>query len=64
MNGNFKIKGTNVQRFMNSFDSQALAKGGKEWRRRRTILNRQQQFLDRLVAVMKAVAKESGNRKK
>lgn len=43
---------------------QALAKGGKEWRRRRAILNRQQQFLDRLVSLMKAVARESGNRKK
>lgn len=41
-----------------------LNKGGKEWRRRRAILNRQQQFLDRLVALMKAVARESGNRKK
>jgi hypothetical protein len=41
-----------------------LAKGGKEWRRRRAILNRQQQFLDRLVSLMKAVARESGNRKK
>lgn len=43
---------------------QALGKGSKEWRRRRAILNRQQQFLDRLVSLMKAVARESGNRKK
>jgi len=43
---------------------QALAKGEKEWRRRRAILNRQQQFLDRLVSLMKAVARESGNRQK
>ena len=53
-----------LQIFFYLHSIKALAKGEKDWRRRRAILSRQQQFLDRLVSLMKAVARESGNRKK
>ncbi|XP_077989101.1 phosphatidylinositol 3-kinase catalytic subunit type 3-like [Glandiceps talaboti] len=44
--------------------SQALIKGGRECRIRRSLLARQQTFVDRLVILMKGVVRESGNRKK
>lgn len=44
--------------------SQALLKGGKDARTRRTLLAAQQTFVDRMVQLMKAVQRESGNRKK
>nr|XP_006823983.1 PREDICTED: phosphatidylinositol 3-kinase catalytic subunit type 3-like [Saccoglossus kowalevskii] len=44
--------------------SQALVKGGRQCRIRRALLARQQIFVDRLVFLMKTVARESGNRKK
>ncbi|XP_072461367.1 phosphatidylinositol 3-kinase catalytic subunit type 3 isoform X3 [Notamacropus eugenii] len=44
--------------------SQALLKGDKSVRVMRSLLAAQQTFVDRLVCVMKAVQRESGNRKK
>uniref|UniRef100_UPI00358EFBFA phosphatidylinositol 3-kinase catalytic subunit type 3 isoform X2 n=1 Tax=Myxine glutinosa TaxID=7769 RepID=UPI00358EFBFA len=44
--------------------SQALLKGGKETRLRRSVLAEQQRFVNRLVNLMKAVQRESGNRRK
>ncbi|XP_076350143.1 phosphatidylinositol 3-kinase 59F isoform X2 [Tachypleus tridentatus] len=44
--------------------SQALIKGGRQYRLRRSLLSRQQNFVDKLVVLMKSVARESGNRKK
>ncbi|XP_064607919.1 phosphatidylinositol 3-kinase catalytic subunit type 3-like [Liolophura sinensis] len=44
--------------------SQALMKGGKECRLRRSIIARQQMFMDKLVQLVKIVARESGNRKR
>uniref|UniRef100_A0A8V0Y6I3 Phosphatidylinositol 3-kinase catalytic subunit type 3 n=1 Tax=Gallus gallus TaxID=9031 RepID=A0A8V0Y6I3_CHICK len=44
--------------------SQALLKGDKSVRVMRSLLAAQQTFVDRLVHVMKAVQRESGNRKK
>ncbi|XP_022252339.1 phosphatidylinositol 3-kinase catalytic subunit type 3-like [Limulus polyphemus] len=44
--------------------SQALIKGGRQYRLRRSLLSRQQNFIDKLVVLMKTVARESGNRKK
>lgn len=41
--------------------SRALLQSGPEARRRRAQLVQQQQFVERLVTVMKSVAKESGN---
>lgn len=38
--------------------------GGRECRLRRSLLARQQTFIDRLVSLVKNVARESGNRKK
>lgn len=42
--------------------SQKLLKGGKESRIRRSILARQQNFVDKLVMLMKSVAREKGDR--
>ncbi|XP_070542785.1 phosphatidylinositol 3-kinase catalytic subunit type 3-like [Ptychodera flava] len=44
--------------------SQALVRGGRQCRIRRSLLARQQTFVDRLVLLTKTVARESGNRKK
>ncbi|VDP07739.1 unnamed protein product [Soboliphyme baturini] len=44
--------------------SRALARGDTDARRRRQLLRRQQLFVDRLVKIMQAVYKESGNRKR
>ncbi|XP_071166399.1 phosphatidylinositol 3-kinase catalytic subunit type 3-like isoform X3 [Mytilus edulis] len=44
--------------------SQALVKGGQECRLKRATLARQQMFIERLVSMVKAVTRESGNRKK
>ncbi|KDR23478.1 phosphatidylinositol 3-kinase catalytic subunit type 3 [Zootermopsis nevadensis] len=44
--------------------SQILLKGNSEWQRRRNFLSRQQTFIDKLVRLVKTVARESGNRKK
>ncbi|CDQ70982.1 unnamed protein product [Oncorhynchus mykiss] len=44
--------------------SQALLKGDKSVRVMRSLLASQQTFVDRLVQLMKAVQRESGNRKK
>lgn len=44
--------------------SQTLIKGNTEYRLRRSLLARQQAFVDKLVMLMKTVARESGNRKK
>nr|CAD7439167.1 unnamed protein product [Timema bartmani] len=41
-----------------------LLKGDTEWQRRRAFLTRQQTFIDKLVKLVKKVARESGNRKK
>uniref|UniRef100_A0A5S6Q949 Phosphatidylinositol 3-kinase catalytic subunit type 3 n=1 Tax=Trichuris muris TaxID=70415 RepID=A0A5S6Q949_TRIMR len=43
--------------------SRALARGGSEARRRRKLLRKQQLFVDAIVQIMRAVVKESGNRK-
>ncbi|CAG0913122.1 unnamed protein product [Notodromas monacha] len=42
----------------------ALMKGGKECRCRRSLLAKQQHFVDKLVGLMKTIARESGNRRK
>ncbi|PNF20743.1 Phosphatidylinositol 3-kinase catalytic subunit type 3 [Cryptotermes secundus] len=44
--------------------SQTLLKGNAEWKNRRNFLSRQQTFIDKLVRLVKTVARESGNRKK
>lgn len=44
--------------------SQTLLKGNAEWQKRRNFLSRQQTFIDKLVKLVKSVARESGNRKK
>ena len=44
--------------------SKALQRGGSEAKKKRADLMRQQTFVDHMVGIMKAVAKESGNRKK
>ncbi|PSN36071.1 Phosphatidylinositol 3-kinase catalytic subunit type 3 [Blattella germanica] len=44
--------------------SQTLLKGTAEWQKRRNFLSRQQTFIDKLVKLVKTVARESGNRKK
>ncbi|XP_052794304.1 phosphatidylinositol 3-kinase catalytic subunit type 3-like isoform X2 [Mya arenaria] len=44
--------------------SSKLVKGGQEFRHRRAMLIRQQNFMDRLVNLVKIIARESGNRKK
>ncbi|GLG95013.1 Serine/threonine-protein kinase Tor [Gryllus bimaculatus] len=44
--------------------SQTLFKGSPDWQKRRTFLHRQQTFIDKLVKLVKTVARESGNRKK
>ncbi|KAG1669855.1 Phosphatidylinositol 3-kinase catalytic subunit type 3 [Nymphon striatum] len=44
--------------------SNALVKGCKEWKIRRSLLSRQNIFINNLVKVMKTIARESGNRKK
>lgn len=44
--------------------SQTLSKGSPEWQKRRAFLSRQQNFIDKLVKLMKTIARESGNRKK
>lgn len=50
---------TVMKRFSNT-----LTKGGRDLRLRRSQLARQQNFVDKLVLLMKTVAKESGNRRK
>lgn len=44
--------------------SQTLLKGNADWQNRRNFLSRQQTFIDKLVRLVKTVARESGNRKK
>ncbi|XP_066993314.2 phosphatidylinositol 3-kinase catalytic subunit type 3 isoform X2 [Anabrus simplex] len=44
--------------------SQTLLKGSAEWQKRRAFLSRQQTFIDKLMKLVKTVARESGNRKK
>ncbi|XP_063232536.1 phosphatidylinositol 3-kinase catalytic subunit type 3 [Bacillus rossius redtenbacheri] len=44
--------------------SQTLLRGDVEWQKRRAFLTRQQTFIDKLVRLVKTVARESGNRKK
>ncbi|CAB3384337.1 Hypothetical predicted protein [Cloeon dipterum] len=43
---------------------QTLQKGLPEWQSRRAFLRKQQVFMDKLVSLMKSIARESGNRKK
>jgi len=43
---------------------QTLLKGNADWQKRRNFLSRQQTFIDKLVRLVKTVARESGNRKK
>lgn len=43
---------------------QTLERGSAEFRERKEFLQRQHRFLDRIVGLVKAVARESGNRKK
>lgn len=47
-----------------SMFSMMLAQGNAVWQKRRAFLLRQKMFIDQLVALVKAVARESGNRKK
>ncbi|CAD1474675.1 unnamed protein product, partial [Heterotrigona itama] len=47
-----------------SMFSMTLAQGNTVWQKRRAFLLRQKVFIDQLVALVKAVARESGNRKK
>lgn len=47
-----------------SMFSTMLAQGNTVWQKRRAFLLRQKMFIDQLVALVKAVARESGNRKK
>jgi len=44
--------------------SDALKKGPQEWKERRQFLDRQHRFMNKLVELVKAVMRESGNRKK
>ncbi|KAK2583427.1 hypothetical protein KPH14_009407 [Odynerus spinipes] len=44
--------------------STMLAQGNAVWQKRRAFLLRQKMFIDQLVSLVKAVARESGNRKK
>lgn len=44
--------------------SMMLAQGNIVWQKRRAFLLRQKVFIDQLVSLVKAVARESGNRKK
>lgn len=44
--------------------SAALSQGNTVWQKRRAFLTRQKIFIDQLVALVKAVARESANRKK
>lgn len=44
--------------------STMLAQGNTIWQKRRAFLLRQKMFIDQLVSLVKAVARESGNRKK
>lgn len=44
--------------------STTLAQGNAFWQKRRAFLLRQKTFIDQLVSLVKAVARESGNRKK
>ncbi|XP_043278033.1 phosphatidylinositol 3-kinase catalytic subunit type 3 [Venturia canescens] len=44
--------------------SMALSQGNFVWQNRRAFLNRQKIFIDQLVSLVKAVARESGNRKR
>ncbi|KAG7203552.1 hypothetical protein KM043_013600 [Ampulex compressa] len=44
--------------------STMLAQGNAIWQKRRAFLLRQKMFIDQLVSLVKAVARESGNRKK
>ncbi|XP_033226096.1 phosphatidylinositol 3-kinase catalytic subunit type 3 isoform X2 [Belonocnema kinseyi] len=44
--------------------SNALARGNAVWQKRRAFLKRQKIFIDQLVSLIKAVARESGNRKR
>lgn len=44
--------------------SMTLAQGNTIWQKRRAFLLRQKVFIDQLVSLVKAVARESGNRKK
>jgi phosphatidylinositol 3-kinase len=41
-----------------------MQKGPPEWQNRRAFLKRQQAFMEKLVSLMKSIARESGNRKK
>jgi phosphatidylinositol 3-kinase len=41
-----------------------MQKGPPEWQNRRAFLKRQQAFIEKLVSLMKSIARESGNRKK
>ena len=50
---------TVLQRFLES-----LRRGPPDWQERRQFLERQHKFIDRLVALVKAVARENVNRKK
>ncbi|XP_076748532.1 phosphatidylinositol 3-kinase 59F isoform X3 [Xylocopa sonorina] len=47
-----------------SMFSTMLAQGNAVWQKRRAFLLRQKMFIDQLVALVKVVARESGNRKK
>ncbi|CAK9810048.1 Phosphatidylinositol 3-kinase catalytic subunit type 3 [Anthophora quadrimaculata] len=47
-----------------SMFSMMLSQGNAVWQKRRAFLLRQKMFIDQLVALVKAVARESGNRKK
>ncbi|CAK9804973.1 Phosphatidylinositol 3-kinase catalytic subunit type 3 [Anthophora plagiata] len=47
-----------------SMFSTMLSQGNAVWQKRRAFLLRQKMFIDQLVALVKAVARESGNRKK
>ncbi|XP_046626088.1 phosphatidylinositol 3-kinase catalytic subunit type 3 [Neodiprion virginianus] len=44
--------------------SETLSQGSVVWRKRRAFLSRQKMFIDQLVSLVKAVARESGNRKR
>ncbi|XP_015590775.1 phosphatidylinositol 3-kinase catalytic subunit type 3 isoform X3 [Cephus cinctus] len=48
---------------MNMFSTK-LAQGNAIWQKRRAFLSRQKIFIDQLVSLVKAVARESGNRKR
>ncbi|XP_012268882.2 phosphatidylinositol 3-kinase catalytic subunit type 3 [Athalia rosae] len=44
--------------------STTLSQGSAVWQKRRAFLSRQKMFIDQLVSLVKAVARESGNRKR